>query len=275
MGVNCIHSSYEYQTRHVLGEVLRGRKDASNIRHIIKVPSPDRDKTDYKFSADYFRKLIEDALAELGAERIDLLQWILRDGHESDPEVSVARWREYKDDLMGIFEKMRDEGKVGYLGNFVYSEPYAEEVAASGCLSALLFYYNAWDTSIQNVLDRLPEWNLGAVTLRPFHGGMLTTKRADRNHLPPGDKFDNEKGRARLEKRDRLFAEAGVETDNLTGFAVKFALSQPGIASLITGLNTCEQVREVLALADGDYPDPSLARRLREAADRLGYHGEL
>ena len=275
MGVNTVHTSYEYRTRGVVGEVLRARKDRSKLRYIIKVPSPDREHTDFKFSAAYFRKLIEDALAELGCERIDLLQWILRDGSESDAQTSIARFREYKDDLVAIFNKMRDEGKVGYLGNFVYTEPYADVVIESGCLSALLFYYNLWDTTIQNSLDKLADHGMGAVILRPFHGGMLTTKRADRKNLPAGDKFAPPKRLALLEKRDRLFAEAGLEVGNLSELAIKFPLSQPSIASMITGMNTREQVKEILGYIDGDYPPASLARDLRAAADKLGYHGEM
>ena len=275
MGVNCIHSSYEYQTRAVVAEVLKGRTDTHNVKHIIKTPSPDRDRTGNVFSADYFRQLVEDALRELGCERIDLLQWILRDGEEYDIETSIAKWHQYKDDLVAIFEQMRDEGKVGYLGNFVYREPYADVVADSGCLSALLCYYNVWDTTMQNSLDRLEALEMGAVVLRPFHGGMLTTKRADRDNLPEGDKFCSEKRMALLEKRDRLLAEVGIETADLTEFAIKFALSQPSIASVIAGLNTCEQVREVSGMADGNYPEQSLANELRTAADRLGYHGEM
>lgn len=275
MGVNTIHSSYEYQTRHVIAEVLKGRGDAKELKHIIKVPSPDREKTDGVFSAAYFRKLIEDALAEMGCERIDLLQWILRNGSEADSELCIPAWNEYKDDLMAVFEKMRDEGKVGYLGNFVYAEPYADTVADSGCLSALLFYYNMWDTTIQGSFDRLEELDMGAVVLRPFHGGMLTTKRADRHNLPEGDKFESEKRQALLERRDRLFAEVGLDVGNLTEMAVKFCLSQPNIASLITGLNTAEQVKEVLGYVDGDYPAKSLANDLRDAADKLGFHGEM
>lgn len=275
MGVNCIHTSYEYQTRQVVAEVLKDRPGAKDLKHIIKAPSPDRDATDGVFSADYFRRLVEDALSELGCERIDLLQWILRDTTVMDAEASIAKWREYKDDLMAVFEKLRDEGKAGYLGNFVYTEPYTDVVIDSGCLSALLFYYNLWDTTFQDALDRLDASDMGAVILRPLHGGMLTSKRADRNCLPADDKFNNERRLPMLEKRDRLLAKAGIDTDDLTAFAIRFSLSQPNIASVITGLNTCDQVREALALVDGNYPDKSLANTLRAAAIDLGFAGEM
>jgi aryl-alcohol dehydrogenase-like predicted oxidoreductase len=276
MGVNCIHTSYEYKTRDVVHDVLKGRKDAKQLKHIIKVPDPDKKNTDNQYKPEYFRKLVEDALRELPADRIDLLQWILRDGTESNVEASLAKWDAYKDDVQATFEKLRDEGKVGYLGNFVYTNEYAEKVSASGRLTALLFYYNLWDTTIQGALDKLREHKMSAVVLRPLHGGMLTTKRANRNALPASDKWAKPDRLAMLAKRDQLFAEASLkDTGDLSTFAIKFALAQPNITSMITGMNTTEQVKQVLACADGKYPDPSLAQKLHQAMKKLGFKGEL
>jgi aryl-alcohol dehydrogenase-like predicted oxidoreductase len=275
-GVNCIHSSYEYGTRHVVREVLQERKDAKQIRHIVKVPDPDRKHTDNTFKPAYFRKLVEDALAELPAERIDLLQWIIRDGTESDPRVSCEKFQLYRDDVRAIFEKLRDEGKVSYLGNFVYTNEYAEKVSASGYLAALLFYYNMWDTTLLPALEKVKDLKMSAVVLRPFHGGMLTTKRANRSALPPDDRWNKPDRQALLARRDQLLAEAGIKNvKDLTGLALKFVLGQPSIASVITGMNTRAQVKEILAMADGSYPDPSLAQTLHEAAEKLGFKGEI
>ncbi len=272
-GVNSIHTSYEYRTRNVVREALRERSDAKNLKHIIKVPDPDRAATDNVFKPDYFRKQVEDALAELGADRIDLLQWIIRDGTENDAEVSLEKFNAYKDDVRAIFEKLRDEGKVGYLGNFVYTDKYADEATASGALDTLLCYYNAWDTTILPTIEKLSDRNMGAVVLRPFHGGMLTTKRADRNALPENDKYL--KNPHKLEKRDQLFEEAGLKIDDLTSFALKFVLACPAIASIITGMNTREQVKEIVAAVDGNYPSMDVVRRTHEAMVKLGFRGEM
>lgn len=274
-GVNCIHTSYEYQTRHVVSEVLSERKDAKELKHIIKVPDPDRAKTDNVFKPEYFRKLVEDALQELNADRIDLLQWIIRDCTESDVKASLEKFHAYKDDVRAIFEKLRDEGKVGYLGNFVYTDEYADEATASGYLDSLLCYYNAWDTTILPAIEKLANRNMGAVVLRPFHGGMLTSKRANRNALPEGDKFLKGKGIKKLENRDKLFEEAGLEVKDLTSFALKFVLACPSIASIITGMNTPDQVKGVLSAIDGEYPSMDVVRRTHEAMEKLGFRGEM
>ena len=45
------------------------------------------------------------------------------------------------------------------------------------------------------------------------------------------------------------------QPESLTAFAIKFALTHPIVTSLIVGLNTPEQVDEILDAANGDYPD--------------------
>jgi len=269
-GVNCIHSSYEYETWYAVRQVLAQRRDAQQVKHIVKIPDPDFDRTDLKFVPAYFRKMVEDSLAGLKAERIDLVQWALRDNNECDPKLAIAGFRACRDELLALFGKLRDEGKVGHLACFVYTNEFAEEVLASGAVSALLFYYNLWDTTLQPTVAKLARHNTGAVAYRPFQGGLLVSKRADRNALPEGDRFRSPGAQKRLEARDRLFAAAGLKPDDLTRQAVAFCLATPSIITLVTGMNSREQVKQVLAAAESQRPDPDLGRRLFDAAGQLG-----
>ena len=274
MGVNTIHSSYEYETWYAVREVLAERKDAKSLKHIVKIPNPDMDKTDFKYASAYFRKLVEEALAGLNAERIDLVQWPLRDDTECDPKLAVEHYRAYKDDLLADFEKLRDEGKVRYLSTFAYTNAYAQEIIAGGAIKTLLFYYSLTDTTLQPSLEQIEQKGLSAIAFRPFHGGALVNKRADRNALPEGDRWKRDWGQKVLTQRDQLFEAVGLKPDNLTAMAIKFCLTSPCVASLITGLNTREQVKEVLGAADGKYLDPALGRKLYEAAGQLGIRRE-
>ena len=47
------------------------------------------------------------------------------------------------------------------------------------------------------------------------------------------------------------------------------------IASVITGMNTCEQVKEILGYVDGNYPDAALHRKLFDACGKLGVGATL
>jgi aryl-alcohol dehydrogenase-like predicted oxidoreductase len=273
-GVNVIHTSYEYQTRYAVRQVLRERKDAKSFIHIIKTPDPDTDLTERTFKPIWFRKMVEDALAELNVEKIHVLQWILRDGTECDATKAIPLFRQYKDDLMATFMKLRDEGKVSYLTCFVYNNTFAQEMIASNCFKALLLYYSMLDTTLQPSIDKMREKGMSVLGYRPFCGGQLVTKRANRNAMPAGDRMGGEKSVQRLAKRDDLLAAAGITTDDLTAMAVKFCLASPNVTSLITGMNTPEQVKAVCAAADGKYPDPALGRKLYELSGQLGMRRE-
>jgi len=269
-GVNCIHSSYEYKTRHIVLEVLKERHATKKVHHIIKVPSPDRNGGQPTWSPAYMTKLVDDALRELEADRIDLLQWIQRDGSEQDPARSVPTFKAIKDEVRATFEKLRDRGKAGYLGCFVYENEFAQVAARSGLFSALLFYYNLWDTCLLPSFDTFRECGLGIVPFRPFQGGLLTQKRADIKKLPEGDKMNTPRGRQMLQTRDELLRRAGIEAPDLTAYAIKFILACDLVGTIVTGMNTCAQVREILAAVDGKYPPPDVARKVYEAAKELG-----
>ena len=64
----------------------------------------------------------------------------------------------------------------------------------------------------------------------------------------------------------------GVETESWTSFAIRFALIHPIVTSLIVGLNTPEQVDEVLDAAAGRYPDRAVFDRALEV---FRTHGEV
>jgi aryl-alcohol dehydrogenase-like predicted oxidoreductase len=75
-GITTIHSSYEYRTRWAVGEVLATHPKRHEVKHIIKAPVPDYEYQG--FDPAKFRKLEEEALSELHAERIAIVQHLQR-----------------------------------------------------------------------------------------------------------------------------------------------------------------------------------------------------
>ncbi|MFW5797390.1 MAG: aldo/keto reductase [Spirochaetota bacterium] len=75
-GVNFIHSSYEYGTRWLTGEVLGKHHKRHDLHHIIKVNVPDWGEP--TFDKETFRARIEEALRELNVERIAVVQHLHR-----------------------------------------------------------------------------------------------------------------------------------------------------------------------------------------------------
>ena len=272
-GINVIHSSFEYLTRPMIRKVLKERGNRDKVYHVIKVPSPDSNARALKhgdFMPAYFRVCVEEALLQMDLECIDLLQWIQRDDTTTDPTRSIPKFRSLRDDLMATFEQMRDEGKVRNLGAFVYEPAYAEATAGGDAIQAFMFYYNLFDTTLFPCFDGLRKSGKSALAFRPFHGGLLTQKRANADALPPGDKMDNERGRDKMLRRDKLLAAVGVDPEDLTALAVKFPLASEEVASLVVSINTPKQVEEVCAAADGNYPAADLPAKIFRAARELG-----
>jgi aryl-alcohol dehydrogenase-like predicted oxidoreductase len=67
---------------------------------------------------DYLRRQCETSLRNLGVERLDLLQH-----HRPDPEIPVA-------ESIGAFARLRDEGKVRFVGVSEYSVEQLDEAQA-------------------------------------------------------------------------------------------------------------------------------------------------
>jgi|ETNmetMinimDraft_26_1059896.scaffolds.fasta_scaffold45171_1 aryl-alcohol dehydrogenase-like predicted oxidoreductase len=269
-GVNCIHTSYEYKTRYAVREVLGERNATKKVHHIAKIPCPD-----FNFGRQWDPQImtrhVEDALSEMDADRIDIVHWILRDDTVHDPKQSIAALNAIKDDVKATFDKLRDQGKVAHLTAFAYTHEFATAAAQTGIFPAVVFYYNIYDTSFLPCLDAVQKQGMNVITFRPLHSGLLTEKRRNVETLPSADKWmQSEHGRQTLQNRDELLKNAGISPEDLTVFALKFSLSLPLTATVVSGMNTREQVRHVLSAVDDDYPAAELAQRVYQETAKLG-----
>jgi aryl-alcohol dehydrogenase-like predicted oxidoreductase len=244
-GVNFVHSSYEYGTRWSVSKVLAGHPRRHEIHHVIKVPVPDFDDGG-RFDAAKFRLRVEEALAELHTDRIAVIQHLQR-AAPNDDEPRIAAIDAVDEPLRETFETLREEGKVGYLTSFPYTPGFAQAALATGTFSGLVAYYNAVELEMARFFPALEQSGGGFLCIRPFLAGLLTDRRADREALPAGDRMLDPSWDAAYRRlavlRERL------QPPSVTAFAVRFALAHPIVASMIVGLNTVEQVDEVIDAA--------------------------
>jgi len=265
LGVNFLHSSYEYGTRWMMTDVLRDHPKRHDIHHVIKVPVPDWDD-DSAFSEAKFRKRVEDALKELATERIAVLQWMWRtrphdDAHALPVLANVA------DDLTAAFERLRDEGKAGTLMTMPYTVPTARAALDTGRFAGLVGYYNAIEMEMSEFFDELEANDRSYLCIRPLYQSILTDRRKSWDEVPE----DHYLQRTRKENpnafRQRQ-AVADTFADEIDGsmmrFALRFPLFSPTVASVITGLNTVTQVEEAVAALDNVDPRPDLVERARD-----------
>ena len=267
-GVNFIHSSYEYGTRWSLGSVLREHPKRHELHHIIKVPVPDFDDNG-RFDAAKFRLRIEEALTDLHTDRIAVVQHLQRYKPNTD-EARIADIAAVHEQLGETFARLREEGKVGYLTTFPYTPGFAEPALATGDFSGMVAYYNIIEMEMAEFFPAMETRNQGFFCIRPFMAGLLTDQRADRSRLVAGDRLADASNDAAYERLALLESSLNLQVESWTAFAVKFALIHPLVTSLIVGLNTPEQVDQVIDAADGQYPDRDLWNK---ALDLFRQHG--
>ncbi len=271
-GVTTIHSSYEYGTRYALGEVLAGYGGRARLKHIIKVTVPDYD--DDRFIPEKFREMVETALRELHAERIDIVQHLQRGvdkaiiyDERGDP-ARIAAMPAVNAALRQTFAKLQEEGKVGQLCTFPHTPGFAGAAIESGSFDGMVAFFNLAETEMVPFFDAMRERGMGYVTMRPYCQGLLTDKWKEPSKLPADDPRRGPDLAHIRDRFQRLQAALGGEVESWTSLAVKFALADPLFASVILGMNTVDQVESAIAAADGDYPDPSFIQRVHELNSR-------
>ena len=252
-GVNFIHSSYEYKVRWSMSRVLKNHPKRHDLHHIIKVPDPDFDDGG-KFDADKFRLRVEEALRDLHTERIDVLQHLQR-ARPNDDALRIPDIADTNEAMLECFVQLREEGKVGYLTTFPYTAGFAREAMKSDAFSGIVAYYNPIEMEMAEFFPQMETNGQGFFCIRPFMGGLLTDRRADRSQLPEDDRYHDADWDGPYERLEMLKATLGDQITSWTVFAIKFSLCHPIVTSLIVGMNSIAQVDGVLDAADGDYPE--------------------
>ncbi|MBT3361135.1 MAG: hypothetical protein HN403_16055 [Rhodospirillales bacterium] len=259
-GVNFIHSSYEYRTRWMMERVLKDHPKRYDLHHVIKVPVPDF-KDGGRFDAAKFRERIEEALRDLHAERIAVLQWMWR-SDPNDDDLRVPMLPGLMDDLMEAFERVRDEGKAGYMMPFPYTVDSTRAAMETGKFDGIIAYYNPIEMEMAELFDELEERGMGFLCIRPLYQGILTDQRAK-----PGadDRFNDPKFADDFAKRAKIVEAFREEIgDSMTGFAIRFALAAPIVASVIVGLNSPKQAEGIIAAAEKKLPSPRVVTKAFE-----------
>src|SRR5262249_34042112 len=131
------------------------------------------------FPGAWIRQCCERSLANLGRERIDLLQL----------HVWAEAWSD-QDDWYQAMTQLRDEGKIRWFGISINShDPQsAVRVVRARRVDAVQVYYNVFDQSPEDVLfPACLEHGVGVLARVPLDEGSLTGKLRENTRFPPGD----------------------------------------------------------------------------------------
>lgn len=252
-------------SEQMLGDLLR-RHAGHRLYVATKIPPknwewpprPD-DRLEDVFPAEHIREYAHRSLANLGVDRIDLLQF----------HVWEDRWAE-ADDWQQAVSELKQEGLVDAVGISVNRWEATNCLAAldTGLVDAVQVIYNIFDQAPE---DELFHWaaqeGIAVIARVPFDEGALTGTLTPQSRWPDGDwrntYFGEENLGPSVERADRL-TELLPEGMTLPELSLRFILHHPAVSTVIPGMRRLEHVRANLAVSDGAPLDETLLAALRE-----------
>ena len=233
----------------LMGEALKGKRD--RVVLATKFGHSGRDVGlggwGARGSRSYVRRAVEASLTRLQTDWIDLYQL-----HTPDPGTPIGETLDVLDDLIR-------EGKVRYIGHsnlsgwqIAEAELVARERLLERFVSAQNHYSLLARGAEREVLPAVQHFGLGFLPFFPLHNGLLTGKFT-RAGGPAGSRIMSSRPHI-LEGApwDALEAyQAFCDARGITMLQATFGwmLAQPGLASVIAGATSAEQIIANVAAA--------------------------
>jgi aryl-alcohol dehydrogenase-like predicted oxidoreductase len=243
----------DHAAENVAGAALRA-SSASNVLITTKVELPEQDGGDLR---QRMTRSLHASLQRLGREHIDLflLHSQLHPHGWTGPKPRTLGWDRYRDEVVPTFEQLRAEGKIRAWGltgvghpetviEAMQQEPRPDAVQA--VVNALDLSGDMWllgsaaEPRNADVRRAAVDNGVSVIAIRAVAAGALTDglDRSVEDGAPAAVDF------ARAERFRALAAEIGESPAVL---AHRYALSAPGVATVVLGVKNRTELAECLA----------------------------
>lgn len=166
-GVNLIDTAPiygPYTSEKIVGKAIKGRRERVVIATKCGLIA-NNGKISCDLSAKSIFKEVDDSLKRLNVDQIDLYQC-----HWPDPNTSI-------DETFDTLRKIRDEGKIRYIGVSNYERDLLEKVADYVDVVTLQSHYSLLERTLENdIIPFCEERNIGLLPYGVLGGGILTGK---------------------------------------------------------------------------------------------------
>ena len=274
-GVNYFDTAVQYgdgESEKNLGRILRKLKPA-NVAVGTKVRVP---PNEYGRIADAVAMSLEGSLARLGLDRVDIFH--LHNSIAGTEGGSALSVRQVLGEVVPAFERLRQQGKVGFLGITAIGDTAAlHQVIDSRAFDSAQVVYNMLNPSAAEELpanypaqdygrlfDHTRAAGVGVVGIRVLAGGALSGS-AERHPIaspapePIGSAMSYDADLDRARRLVPLVKEGFAAS--LTEAATRFALSHPAMGTILVGMATPQQFEDALAAVQkGPLPAAALER---------------
>jgi aryl-alcohol dehydrogenase-like predicted oxidoreductase len=274
-GVNLIDTADVYSdglSEEVVGKTLKGRRDRVLIATKARFAMGDG-PNDAGLSRHHLIRACEASLRRLGTDYIDLFQVHEWDGHTPLEETLSA------------LDHLVNAGKVRYIGcsNFaawhiMKALGISERKNLQRFISQQIYYsLQARDAEYELVPVALDQ-GVGILVWSPLAGGLLSGKYRRGQDMPEGSRHLTDWNEPPVHDEDQLYdiVDVLVEIAEARGVsaaqvALAWTLGRPGIATVVVGARTEEQLADNLGAADLTLEDDERARLDEVSAPRLMY----
>lgn len=226
-GVNCFDTAAAYgQSEEILGQAMKDLGIADQVAVVTKIKALTPEELESPQRAgSTIRASVEDSLQKLQLECLPI----------------VLFHREHDGEFLGVLEQLRDQGKLRHFGVSCSNVPGgAAEFVSGGRVSALQIPANIVDHRHfqSGILQESSVRNVAIFVRSIYLQGLLTMAE---ERVP-------DRLLGILPERRRLSSIAEASGLSLTELALRYMLSLPGITSVLTGVETKEQVEQNLAM---------------------------
>ena len=252
-----------------LGEALRGapRGDyvlSTKVGRLIR-PNPSAGGRDAEgfdvgdelvrvrdYSRDGVLRSIEESLARLGTDRVDIV-------YIHDPD---DYWAEALAGAVPALSQLRDEGVIGAFGAGMNQSEMLHRFVAETDVDVVMLagrYTLLEQGARQDLLPACARRGVGVVDVGVFNSGLLSKDRP-----APGATYNYEPAPAELLERANLLAEiCERHGTTLPAAALAFPFREPVVVGVAVGMRTAAEVERNVALASREVP-PTLWEELEE-----------
>jgi aryl-alcohol dehydrogenase-like predicted oxidoreductase len=231
-------------SERLLGELLRGRRD--QVVLATKFGGDMGDGVEARGAPAYVRSAFAASLERLQTDHVDLLYY-----HFPDGVTPIA-------ETIGAMADLLDAGQVRALGVSNFDVAQLDQAVAVAPIAALQNEYSLLARAPEReILPRCREVGVGLVPYYPLAAGLLSGKYSRGEPAPAGTRLSSaeEQGisawatpkveitAGAFDAIERLDAFAADHGHSLLELAIAALASQPGVASVIAGATSAEQVR--------------------------------